>query len=93
VVRRLRLLRDPVAARYGLWASIARQTAKGTFGPQPFGTAEAVDIHTALRSYTAWSARQMFLEDKIGTLEVGKKGDIAVWTATSTLSQRTKSKI
>jgi predicted amidohydrolase YtcJ len=69
----------PVAARYGLWASIARQTAKGTFGPQPFGTAEAVDIHTALRSYTAWGARQMFLEDKIGTLEVGKKGDIAVW--------------
>jgi predicted amidohydrolase YtcJ len=69
----------PVAARYGLWASIARQTAKGTFGPRPFGTAEAVDIHTALRSYTAWSARQMFLEDKIGTLEVGKKGDIAVW--------------
>jgi predicted amidohydrolase YtcJ len=69
----------PVAARYGLWASIARQTAKGTFGPQPFGTAEAVDIHTALRSYTAWGARQMFLEDKIGTLEVGKKGDITVW--------------
>jgi hypothetical protein len=41
--------------------------------------AEAVDIHTALRSYTAWSARQMFLENKIGTLEVGKKADIAVW--------------
>jgi hypothetical protein len=69
----------PVAARYGLWASIARQTAKGTYGAKPFGTAEAVDIHTALRSYTAWGARQMFLEDKIGTLEVGKRGDIAVW--------------
>jgi len=69
----------PIAARYGLWASLARQTAKGTYGPQPFGTAEAVDIHTALRSYTAWGARQMFLENKIGTLEVGKKADIAVW--------------
>lgn len=69
----------PIAARYGLWASVARQTAKGTYGANPFGMGEAVDIHTALRSYTAWSARQMFLEDKIGTLEVGKRADIAVW--------------
>jgi predicted amidohydrolase YtcJ len=69
----------PVASRYGLWASMTRQTAKGTYGLQPFGTGEAVDIHTALRSYTAWGSRQMFLEDKIGTLELGKRGDIAVW--------------
>jgi hypothetical protein len=69
----------PIAARYGLWASVARQTAKGTYGTNPFGMTEAVDIHTALRSYTAWSARQMFLEDKIGTLEAGKRADIAVW--------------
>jgi hypothetical protein len=59
----------PIAARYGLWASIARQTAKGTFGLHPFGTAESIDARTALRSYTAWGARQMFMEDKIGTLE------------------------
>lgn len=69
----------PVAARYGLWASGARETAKGTYGLHPFGMAEAVDIHTALRSYTAWGSRQMFLENKIGTLEVGKKADIAIW--------------
>lgn len=69
----------PLPARYGLWASLVRQTAKGTYGPQPFGIAEAVDIHTALRSYTAWGARQMFLENKIGTIEVGKRADIAIW--------------
>jgi hypothetical protein len=69
----------PVAARYGLWASLARQTLKGSLGLQPFGTTEAVDIHTALRSYTAWGARQMFLENKIGSLEVGKRADIAIW--------------
>jgi hypothetical protein len=69
----------PVAARYGFWASIMRESAKGTYGLQPFGTAESVDIHTALRSYTAWGSRQMFLEGKIGTLEVGKRADIAVW--------------
>ena len=69
----------PIAARYGLWASAARQTAKGTYGLHPFGMAEAVDMHTALRSYTAWGSRQMFLEQKIGSLEVGKKADIAIW--------------
>ena len=69
----------PVAARYGLWASTARQTAKGTYGLHPFGMTEAVDIHVALRSYTAWGSRQMFMENKIGTLEVGKKADIAIW--------------
>lgn len=69
----------PVAARYGLWASAARQTAKGTYGLHPFGMMEAVDVHTALRSYTAWASRQMFLENKVGTLEVGKKADIAIW--------------
>lgn len=69
----------PFAARYGLWASMSRQTAKGAHGPSPFGMAEAVDFRTALRSYTAWSARQMFLEKQIGSLEVGKKADIAIW--------------
>lgn len=69
----------PIPARYGLWASAARETAKGTYGVHPFGMAEAVDIRTALRSYTAWGSRQMFLDDKIGTLEVGKQADIAIW--------------
>jgi predicted amidohydrolase YtcJ len=66
----------PLAARYGLWASVARQTSTGG---EPFGLAESVDRQTALRSYTAWGARQMFLEDKIGTLETGKRADIAIW--------------
>ncbi len=69
----------PLAARYGLWSSVARETLKGTWGAHPFGTAESVDIHTALRSYTAWAARQLFLEDKVGSLEPGKRADIAVW--------------
>jgi predicted amidohydrolase YtcJ len=69
----------PIAARYGLWASVERETLKGTYGAHPFGTAESVDIRTALRSYTAWGARQLFLEDRIGSLEIGKDADIAVW--------------
>ena len=66
----------PFPARYGLWSSIARQTPSGK---QPFGTAESVDIHTALKSYTIWAAHQLFLEDRIGSLEPGKDADIAVW--------------
>jgi predicted amidohydrolase YtcJ len=69
----------PFPARYGLWASVVRRTLNGVYGSQPFGTAESVDIHTALKSYTIWAAHQLFLEDRIGSLEPGKDADIAVW--------------
>jgi predicted amidohydrolase YtcJ len=69
----------PFPARYSLWASIARKTLNGTYGLQPFGTKEAVDIKTALRAQTIWAAHQMFLDDRIGSIEVGKEADIAVW--------------
>ena len=69
----------PFAARYGVWASVARQTLNGTYGEKPFGTAESVDVRTALRSYTAWAARTMFLDDRVGTIEVGKEADLAIW--------------
>jgi predicted amidohydrolase YtcJ len=36
-------------------------------------------VHTALRSYTVWAARQLFLEDQLGSIEPGKAADIAVW--------------
>jgi predicted amidohydrolase YtcJ len=69
----------PFAARYGLWSSVERKTLHGVYGEQPFGTAEAIDIHTALKSYTIWAARQLFLEKRIGSIEAGKDADIAVW--------------
>jgi predicted amidohydrolase YtcJ len=69
----------PLAARYGLWASVARTTLSGRYGAQPFGTAESVDIMTALKSYTVWAAHQLFLDAETGSLEPGKSADIAVW--------------
>ena len=69
----------PFAARYGLWASVARETLNGTFGKTPFGTDESVDIRTALKSYTIWAAHQIFLDDRVGSIEVGKDADLAVW--------------
>ncbi len=69
----------PFPARYGLWSSVVRTTLNGTYGATPFGTKESVDVRTALRSYTIWAAHQLFLEDRIGSIEVGKEADIAVW--------------
>ena len=66
----------PLAARYGLWSAVVRESGDGT---RPFGMAEAVDVKTALRGYTAWAAPALFLEKEVGTLEVGKRADIAVW--------------
>lgn len=69
----------PFPARYGLWASTERATAKGSWGEAPFGTAEAVDIHTAIKSYTAWAAPMIGAAGRTGVLAQGMAADIAVW--------------
>lgn len=69
----------PFPAKYGLWASVKREPLLGVYGDEPYGSQQGVDIQTALRSRTIWAARQMFLEDKIGSIEVGKYADIAIW--------------
>jgi predicted amidohydrolase YtcJ len=69
----------PFPARYGIWAATARQPALGIYGADPFGRDEAVDVRTALKAVTIWAAHQMFLETKIGSIEVGKYADLAVW--------------
>ncbi|MEE9230089.1 MAG: amidohydrolase [Acidobacteriota bacterium] len=71
----------PFAPRYGLWASVARAALLGTYGAQPFGTGESIGVREALRSYTRWNAHQLFMEDKIGSIEPGKYADIVVWDA------------
>jgi predicted amidohydrolase YtcJ len=69
----------PFPGRNGIWASIAREPLLGVYGDNPYGTAESVDVRTALKSFTAWAAHQMFMEDKIGSIKVGKYADLAVW--------------
>src|ERR1700737_1259249 len=69
----------PLPARLGLWSSVTRKTLRGTYGAQPFGTAESIDAADALRSYTTWAAHQLFLDDEAGSLEAGKSADLAVW--------------
>jgi predicted amidohydrolase YtcJ len=69
----------PFPARYGIWAAVARQPLLGVYGGDPYGRDESVDARTALRAVTIWAARQMFLERRIGSIEVGKYADLAVW--------------
>jgi predicted amidohydrolase YtcJ len=69
----------PFPARYGIWSAVAREPLLGVHGRTPFGSAQSVDVRTALKAVTIWAARQMFLEQKIGSIEVGKYADRAVW--------------
>ncbi len=69
----------PFPARYGIWSSGARAPLLGVHGGDPFGRAEAVDARAALRSFTAWAAHQVFMDDITGSLEPGKRADVAVW--------------
>ena len=59
----------------GLYSSVTRKTLKGNV----LGTEEAVDAETALGFYTMPAAKHSFMEDKIGSIEVGKYADLAVW--------------
>jgi predicted amidohydrolase YtcJ len=69
----------PFPARYGIWSAIARRTLLNRYGGDPFGRAESVDVHLALRAVTIWAARQMFFEARTGSIEPGKLADLAVW--------------
>jgi predicted amidohydrolase YtcJ len=69
----------PFPARYGLWAAAARRPLLDRYGGDPFGRAEAVDVRTALRARTITAARQLFLDAEIGSIEAGKRADLAVW--------------
>lgn len=65
----------PIPANIGLWAAVARETFSGAVVcPE-----ERLTIQEALRTYTIWGAKHVFMEDKIGSLEVGKYADMVVW--------------
>ena len=70
---------SPFAPAIALWAAATRQTMLGTYGDSPWGSDESVGVDATIRAYTSTAARQVFLEDKVGTIEVGKLADIVVW--------------
>ena len=40
---------------------------------------QRLSIQDALKTYTIWAAKHMFMEDKLGSIEVGKYADIVMW--------------
>ncbi|MEM4474310.1 MAG: hypothetical protein QXY75_04985 [Candidatus Bathyarchaeia archaeon] len=44
----------------------------GLYGKYPFGIEERIDIYAALRAQTANNVYLLFIENKIGSIEVGK---------------------
>ncbi len=64
--------------RLGLYAAVTRQDSGG----EPEGgwyPAELLDREEALRGFTLDAAHSLFLEDEIGSLEVGKRADLVVF--------------
>jgi len=70
----------PFPPRYGLWAAVVRKTWKDTYGSQPFGLDESVTVKDALRTYTILAAKCLFMEDNVGSIELGKYADVVVWS-------------
>ena len=70
---------SPFAPGLALWAAVERRTMLGTHGENPWGKDESIGVMDALRSYTRWAAHQVFLEDRIGSVEAGKYADLVVW--------------
>lgn len=55
-------------------AAVFRQDAKG-FPDKGFQTENALSREEALKGMTIWAAKSCFLENEVGSLEVGKKAD------------------
>ena len=70
---------SPYALRHALWGATTREPMLGTWGEEPWGTAERISVHETLRAYTVTASRQVFLEDRIGTIEAGKLADVVTW--------------
>jgi predicted amidohydrolase YtcJ len=68
---------QPFAANpwFGIHAMLTRRTKGGAV----LDAGEAVDLHTAIATYTTHGAHAAFEEDSRGTLEPGKLGDLAVY--------------
>lgn len=66
----------PINPMYGLLLATMRFNYKGD---TDWGPDEAISVENAIRHWTIDSARAMFMEDCVGSIEVGKYGDMVLW--------------
>ncbi|MQA07653.1 MAG: amidohydrolase family protein [Pseudonocardiaceae bacterium] len=75
----------PVAPLEGIWCAVHRRTRDGVeLGPE-----QRVDVRTALRGYTSDAAYLGFDEEHAGTLEPGKRADVALLSGDPTATDPT----
>ena len=67
----------PIDSMLQLWTPVARETSSG----QVLGPNERISIERSLRAMTTEAAWQVRLEDRIGSIEPGKKADLVVLSA------------
>jgi predicted amidohydrolase YtcJ len=67
----------PMNVRQGIYAALTRRTFDGA-NPGGWVPEEKITLEEALTAYTLGSARAGFMEEKVGTLQVGRYADLAV---------------
>jgi predicted amidohydrolase YtcJ len=67
----------PMDVRMGLYAALTRRTLDGA-NPGGWVPGQKIDLEEALTAYTLGSAKAGFMDEKVGTLEVGKYADMVV---------------
>jgi hypothetical protein len=67
----------PLDPLYGIYAAVTRRTLDGA-NPDGWVPGEKITVEEALAAYTRSNAYADFLEDALGTIEVGKEADLVV---------------
>lgn len=71
----------PLAPLFTAWCAVNRVTSGG----RVLGEAERIDVHQALHAITLGAAWTLHLDDRIGSIEVGKWADFCVLGADPTM--------
>jgi hypothetical protein len=69
---------EPADPRLGLYSAVTRQSLEGE-PPGGWLPGERLTREEALRGFTLDAAYSLFLEDEVGSLEVGKRADLVVF--------------
>ena len=64
----------PVNPLLNIQTALTRKTRSGDL----LGAAERVDVDAALRAQTLDPAYQLFLDNEVGSLEIGKRADLII---------------
>ncbi|MBI4408556.1 MAG: amidohydrolase family protein, partial [Gemmatimonadetes bacterium] len=67
----------PIDPLLGIYAAVSRRTLDGA-NPGGWVPQQKITVEEALHAYTSANAYGSFLEKELGTLEVGKRADLAV---------------